>query len=245
MLKIALLTFILILLNSCTVEKRVYQKGFHVEWNKRNTSEDASAAKEFSPGRTIDRNEKPETRETIALNGEIIPGTRTEGSDSEDVPEVLTPERLDAAVADQLINEDTVIVIGKPAVVTEEVDPRVMKNYSLATLAFGLLLIFLMVLVVVGIFSANTFIEMFFLALLLVLFIFVFFAMLVIRAAFRPDRALEKTLKKEEYKRREAEGTFTEEEIAGNEKKRTKAIIFFSVFFGVIGTIIFIVASTN
>jgi len=197
MTRILLLALILMLFHSCTIEKRLYQKGFHVEWKKRNTSEDVLAGKRDSTERTADGVEQVELSGTIKAPPQKIHGATGQKSTVESVA-VLSDEVLAAAVSQPVVSEDTLIGSEKPETAREKAGPEAIRRYNTVTLILGLTMLALFalcLLLALTTLDLNALLIYLLLALLILVFTLILMA---VRNNFRPDRVAKRKLKKEE-----------------------------------------------
>ena len=243
MLRICLITCLLLVVHSCTVEKRLYRNGFHVEWKKHRASAETTVAQPVPESniRIVNNaDEEHSAKELTELNAPLaeVPGPAATATFDQPFT-----EQVEISADLPVLNEDSTKVEEVPykRVVTE----KELRNYQVLTTCIMVVLFGLLILCFLGALTAESLIELFALiviGLILLVFAFIFLAL---RSVLRPDRVAEMENEKREYEQKERDGTLTEEEVNEKKFKKRKAIVFFSIFFGVIGAIILVIATTQ
>ena len=235
--KFTFLLAFLLAIPSCTMEKRLYQKGYHLEWKKKHSGTHSRETNDLvSAGETEDPLEIPvEKQEAAQTEAEKTADlssseeTRTTHSDR---------YRFLATESEAPPGDDTVLVQSPDPQTLNPEESTELRAYNNATLLIAALLVALIAVVVVRLIivvSAPAGLLGIFLFLILALFVLsaILIAMLFIRYRNRPDRAREWELEKEKSIgngfKKENEPLSHEAAALKKSKKKKHALIFFAV----------------
>jgi len=238
MFRICLVAFTLLILHSCTVEKRLYRKGFHMEW--RNKSAAVSAEVEPVVTETTEIRQKNElSREAATLSAAALPET---AASVETAPTISVDEAVNdfiPVVAEiPFINDDSVKV--QKQYQEREITQKEIRNYSLTTFLLTLAFLALIALCILTALFAALWYESIALILFAILIFFVMVVVLIFRLTSRPDLVAYRQQQRREYEKKETEGTLTEEDIAAANKKKQNGLIIFGIALSVFAALFFL-----
>ena len=236
---------LIVLVGSCTIEKRLYRKGFHIERrSSHGTSrqhDDHSTSIPSSENPAIDR--VVSTTETVVLPTDSTEEIRYKTSSESDqsVPETaIRSERIVVMEQSVPLNDDSTVVKTNQ----DEQLKRDMKDHRSINVALAV--IFTVAAVALVVFLISSWLTADFLAiipalLVLLLLVILGFIVLIVRDSSRPDRVQKSKQKKADYKKREETGELTAEEEEKKQRAKRNGLIFLSIFLGIFGTLLVVI----
>jgi len=249
--KITAFLLVLILVNACTVEKRLYRKGFHMEW--RNKTAAVSGEVEPVSTETVEIRQKNDVnRETETLSAEPLPETAVVEPIYTDAAGEMAGDYFPHIAELPVINDDSVKVDKQSD--EDGVSSKEIEDHKTMTLVISLVFVALIVLCFVPLIEGSVFFAGAF--LLVVFAVALFIAMLItlaVRSELRPDvvarrereRGFEQ--KKNVETAKEESVTIPEEETSPEkwtkaeeaQRKKHRGIIAVSVLLATVGLIIY------
>jgi len=250
--KITAFLLVGMLMNACTVEKRLYRKGFHMEW--RNKTAAVSGGVEPVSTETVEIRQKNDvSREAATLPAaELLPETAVVDPIYTDAAGKMAGDHFPHVEELPVINEDSV-KIGQQYN-EDGISSKEIEDYKTMTLVISLVFVALIVLCFVPLIEGSVISLGAF--LLLIFAVFLFIAMLItlaIRSELRPDvvarrereRGIEQ--KKNVETAKDEPVTIPEEETSPEkwtkaeeaQRKKRRGIIAVSVLLATVGLIIY------
>jgi len=242
--KFTFLLVFLLVIPSCTMEKRLYQKGYHLEWKKKHSGTHSRETNDLvSAGETEDPLEIPvEKQEAAQTEAEKT----ADLSSSEETKTTYSDNNRSSEIeAEAPPNEDTIFVMPPNEEAVKEAQAHELRTYDHVTAFIVLLILALIVLAFVAINATIT--QMSGVAILFMLalvpLVFILIITVVVRDQNRPDnpdkvRERENRKKKVKDPEEEKEQLSPEEAAAKKSKIKKRALVFFVVLFTFIGAIL-------
>ena len=241
--KFTFLLIFLLAIPSCTMEKRLYQKGYHLEWKKKYSGTHSRETNVLVGEEEMeDPQDIPAEKKLPRTEAEESPGlpgsdeTKTTYSDN---------NRSSEIEAEAPLNEDTIFVMPPNEEAVKEAQAHELRTYDHVTAFIVLLILALIVLAFLAINATIT--QMSGVAILFMLalvpLVFILIITVVVRDQNRPDnpdkvRERENRKKKVKDPEEEKEQLSPEEAAAKKSKIKKRALVFFVVLFTFIGAIL-------
>lgn len=237
---LVLCSILLLLFGSCTIEKRLYRKGFHIE---RRSVHRASGQPDSGSPAVVTSEDRFASPAEIAVTADSLPAINhftSSIADQQLPPAELHQQRLSVAIdASNPPNDDSTVVAAESLVKESEME-RAMRHHELENIVIAI--VFVLAVLGLILIAWFTFLEadilgVFFLLFLLVMLLLLGFILIVARSHNRPDRKQKRKAEKEKAAKLEEEQLSPEELEERKKRKHIKATAVFIFILTIVGCV--------